>query len=341
MFLHGATEASPLVVGLHGRGATPENFSRSFAAYPGTIELALVQGFFRVGPGFQWVDVAGSDDEELGTALAASEARLWPIIEKIAHGRPIIVAGFSQGAFMTYALATKHPDAIAYAFPIGGGEPSMLRPRDHAPTAPIHALHGTDDRRVPIAYDRGTMDALQKNGSVADLREFPGTGHVISPDMREDLFAHLQDVAASRLAGPSAAQADGSSAASVAGSGASAPSTEVGLLQQSLLGTHGVADTVQSLTDEVGPRLAGSSGDARGRMGRARDEGAGTLACADRAGQRAGMGAGHRDRRSRRPGRAEAGGDGARVERRHSRRRNRGGRGSIRLPGGSPQRGRK
>lgn len=193
MFLHGATEASPLVVGLHGRGGSPEHFSRAFADYPGAVQVALVQGFFRVGPGFQWVDIGESDDDDLARALAASEARLWPIIQKIARGRRVFVAGFSEGAFMTYALATTHPDAIAYAFPLGGGEPSMLRPHDHAPTAPVHALHGTEDRRVSIAYDRATMEAFRRNGSIADLREFQGTGHVISPEMRADLFAHLQN----------------------------------------------------------------------------------------------------------------------------------------------------
>ena len=264
MFLHGASEASPLVVGLHGRGGSPENFSRAFAAYPGTIELALVQGFFREGPGFRWVDVGESaDEDDLGKALAASEVRLWPILEKIARGRPIILVGFSQGAFMTYALATKHPDAIAYAFPMGGGEPAMLRPHDHTSTAPVHALHGTDDRRVAVAWDRATVDAFQKNGSVADLREFPGTGHVISPDMRDDLFAHVQAVAALLPAGPPDARASGSSGATGASPRAPAASTEVGLLQRSLLGTQRVADTVQSLTDEVGPRLAGSTADAR------------------------------------------------------------------------------
>lgn len=39
-------------------------------------------------------------------------------------------------------------------------------------------------------------------------------------------------------------------------------SATVDLLQRSLLGSRRVADTVQSLTDEVGPRLAGSPGDA-------------------------------------------------------------------------------
>lgn len=42
-----------------------------------------------------------------------------------------------------------------------------------------------------------------------------------------------------------------------------AGSSEVQTLQRSLLGTRRAADTVRSLADEVGPRLAGSPGDAR------------------------------------------------------------------------------
>jgi phospholipase/carboxylesterase len=196
-FLRGGTEESPLVIGLHGRGGTPRNFARIFADYGGTIELVLVQGFYPVGDGFQWVGAGpSSSDEEFAKALSASEDRLWPVLEKLAHGRKMIVTGFSQGAFMTYVLATRHAGAIAYAFPISGLEPPLLFPHDHAATAPVHALHGTDDGRVSIDDDRATIDAFMKNGSVADLREFPSTAHIVSTAMQEDLREHIGRVVA-------------------------------------------------------------------------------------------------------------------------------------------------
>jgi phospholipase/carboxylesterase len=201
LFLHGASASSPLVVGLHGRGGSPENFARAFANYPGSIELALVQGFLPTGFGSQWIDVPPTGtDEDLARGIAAAEARLWPIIERVANGRPVIVVGFSQGAFMAWALAAKHPLAIAYAFPVSGGIPAALYPHDHQATAPVHALHGTDDARVSIAFDRVTRDAFVENGSVVDLREFAGQGHAISSEMQADLDARIQQVATSTSA---------------------------------------------------------------------------------------------------------------------------------------------
>jgi phospholipase/carboxylesterase len=202
VFLHGATASSPLIVGLHGRGGSPEDFERVFAHYPGSVEVALVQGFLPSRAGYQWIDLSPRmSDDEAARAIAAAESRLWPILEKVAHGRTMIVTGFSQGAFMTYALAARHPGAIAYAFPISGGIPAPLYPRDHAPTAPVHAVHGVEDERVSIDFDRATRDAFVANGSLADLREFPDTVHQVAPAMLADLFPRFERVAASIAGG--------------------------------------------------------------------------------------------------------------------------------------------
>jgi phospholipase/carboxylesterase len=107
----------------------------------------------------------------------------------------VIVTGFSQGAFMTFVLAARHPDAIAYAFPMSGGVPPALFPRDHAKTAPVFALHGTADETVAVTFDRATVDAFKADGAVVELREFPGAGHEMSPAMRRELIARVQAVA--------------------------------------------------------------------------------------------------------------------------------------------------
>jgi phospholipase/carboxylesterase len=109
----------------------------------------------------------------------------------LAHGRKVIVTGFSQGAMLAYALAARHPDEIAYAFPISGGAPHRLFPHNPARTAPVYALHGTDDRVIPIYFARATVAAFRDSGGKAELREFAGTGHTITPAMHADLVAHI------------------------------------------------------------------------------------------------------------------------------------------------------
>jgi predicted esterase len=77
-----------------------------------------------------------------------------------------------------------------HAFPIAGGAPYRLLPRGHAPTAPVYALHGSDDPVIDVAYARRAVAAFREDGARAELHELPG-GHVISPEMRADLYARV------------------------------------------------------------------------------------------------------------------------------------------------------
>ncbi len=124
--------------------------------------------------------------------MSAAEERLWRGIVEEAHGRRVIVGGFSQGAVLAYVLAARHPGAIAAAFPVSGGAPAPLRPHDHTPTAPVYALHGTADDVIDIAFARATVAAFQADGATAELHEQAGAGHTFTPEMREELVAHVQ-----------------------------------------------------------------------------------------------------------------------------------------------------
>ena len=92
---------------------------------------------------------------------------------------------------LSFVLAARHPGQILHAFPISGGAPGPLRPRAGSAAAPIFALHGTTDDVVPVDYARATVADFKKAGATAELSEYPGVGHVISPKMKEDLFARI------------------------------------------------------------------------------------------------------------------------------------------------------
>jgi phospholipase/carboxylesterase len=185
--------AAALVVGLHGLGGSAERFARVWEGVEAPYEVALVEGFLPHDGGAAWFEwPPGASDDELAALVAAAEAKLWPVITTLAHGRKVIVTGFSQGAVMTFALAAKHPAEIAYAFPIAGRLPAKLAPT--ARGAPIHALHGTADPVVEIELARAAIGAFAAAGGAADLREFPGVAHTISPDMRAELLASIAAV---------------------------------------------------------------------------------------------------------------------------------------------------
>jgi len=195
LFARGADEASPLLVGLHGRGGTPERFMRVWRDFPAKLEIALAQAPLPYADGGEWFDwPPAMTDDALADVVSAAEARLWPAIAELAHGRKVLVSGFSQGAVLAYVMAVRHPDAVAYAFPIAGRMPSRLLPRGSVRTAPVYALHGTADDMIGIDASRETIAAFQAIGAPAELREFAGVGHTIAPEMRDELVARVRAV---------------------------------------------------------------------------------------------------------------------------------------------------
>jgi predicted esterase len=183
---------APLVVALHGRGGTPEHF---LGPWRGDFEVAGPQGFLPVGNGYGWFDwPAGLTQEELASRIIAAVDRLWPAIAEIAAGRKVIVLGFSQGAVLAFALAARHPEAVAWAFPIAGTAPPQVLLADRAP-APVYAVHGADDSVIDLSRARATVDAFKAHGGTIELRVFPGVDHAIPDPVRDDVLAHLRAAA--------------------------------------------------------------------------------------------------------------------------------------------------
>ena len=146
---------APLVIGIHGRGSTRENFSRIFRDFSQRVQIAMPQAFMRYGDGFSWFQLTRSQtDAEFAAALDTAEQKLWAAMSEIARGRRMFVTGFSQGGMLSYVLAARHPREIAYAFPISGGAPRALLPRGRAASAPVYALHGASDDLIEVAFAR-------------------------------------------------------------------------------------------------------------------------------------------------------------------------------------------
>lgn len=188
-----ADEGSPVVVGIHGRGDTPESFSDIFHAYEGRARFVFPRAEEPYGEGFTWFSLAKGMDE--GTVAAnvdrAAEA-LHGRLTKLVGQRRYLVVGFSQGGFLSYALAAKYPNEIACALPVAGALPAPLRPSTWSSARPrILAFHGEDDGVVAVEWDRTTQSELLRRGADVHLTTYPGLGHRTSPELRRALYEEL------------------------------------------------------------------------------------------------------------------------------------------------------
>lgn len=182
----------PLVVLLHGRGNRPR-VPASPLESPVPFRMFIPQAPDPLGDGFTWLAVPSlAEDAQLFTrSLTGRVDQLAPAIEAFMRlrptlGKPILV-GFSQGAIMSFALATRYPSLFAAAFPMAGWLPPELYPSSKADIKYPYffAQHGGSDTIVPTARGRATVSALRARGLQVDYREAPGVPHVVSPEMAD------------------------------------------------------------------------------------------------------------------------------------------------------------
>lgn len=190
LFTQGADTSSPLVVAIHGRGDNPKHWVDSWSRFPAKVEVLLPRAFERFGEdGWSWFALSSSQtDAEYAASVGDAEKKLWPAILNARGDKPrkLIVTGFSQGGILSFAMAARHPNEIARAFPVSGGCPVALRPRGGQKAAPVFALHGDADRVLSIDGSRDAIKAFKDEGAEATLKEYGGVGHMITPEMNRD-----------------------------------------------------------------------------------------------------------------------------------------------------------
>ena len=195
LFPGDADETAPLIVAIHGMGDKPDNWIDDWKAFPAKAQVVLPRAFTKYGEGFSWFEFRdGATDAEFGAEVGASEEKLWKGIAKLAGARKMIVTGFSQGGILTFAMAARHAGQVVYAFPISGSCPGPLLPKNKARAAPLVALHGTADQVLAFKWGKGAVDAFKEQGNDATLKEYPGVGHQLTPEMHADLWSEIQRV---------------------------------------------------------------------------------------------------------------------------------------------------
>lgn len=185
----GIPETLPLVIALHGRGDGPEVPTRVYRSLHQPYRFVMPRGPLEVESGYAWFSVRTVDAQEalLAEEIVTQAAAVAQIIEALRSSDPrpsrVIVAGFSQGGILTYALVARHGALFDAAFPMAGWLPTSLVPEAAPPDAPpTFALHGEDDEWVAASLAEQTVAALGAAGFDVELRMFPGVTHVLSDE---------------------------------------------------------------------------------------------------------------------------------------------------------------
>ena len=173
----------PLLVLLHGYGANEQDLLPVAAQLDPHLAVASLRGPYQIRPGgYSWVN--GNTADELDTA----RRKVIECIDQVAdstgadRGR-VYLAGFSQGAMLTLAIALTEPEKIAGAAVLSGRLAAAVRDNHAAPERlrgfPILVTHGTDDQQIPVRSAHDIRQALKPMGVAVDYHEFD-SGHFIS-----------------------------------------------------------------------------------------------------------------------------------------------------------------
>ncbi len=202
-------KASALCVFVHGRGQTPEDMADGVIRHlPQDVAYALPRATDK-----SWYAARAIDPLMPATRaeLAASLMQLAGVIaafRNIAPGKPLLLAGFSQGACLAveHAFAGNHaPDALAALTGCRVGVAADTRAANLPPGLPVYLSGADADPWIPVAAFADAVAALATHGAALRADIFPGREHAVSAPEITMLAGILRDLSQGqkpRMEGP-------------------------------------------------------------------------------------------------------------------------------------------
>lgn len=176
----------PLIVALHGVGATAANLAAALRPLEAVAEVIAIDGaerFDRGGTARQWFSVAGVTEADRPHRVARALPALLHRLDRIASDRHIrrqdlIMLGFSQGAIMTLAMVAGglHPGR---AIAIAG---RLAAPVVAGGRADVLLVHDRADRVMSPALSAEAAMLLADAGHRTTPIFTDHIGHAIGPD---------------------------------------------------------------------------------------------------------------------------------------------------------------
>ncbi|MGN6759467.1 MAG: alpha/beta hydrolase [Thermomicrobiales bacterium] len=196
--------AAPLVIGLHGRGSSPDDLAGLAPLLDTGWRYVFPRAPLRLdfgvyGTGYSWYEPIPATPEQMTAARALLAAFLAALHERlmIPPGRSALL-GFSQGAAMTLAAGLRAPTpyaalvALSGYLPEAADLPTVIAARTGQP---VLIAHGTHDDVLDITLARRARATLEAHGLTPEYHEF-ALRHEIGDEelaaVRDFLHRHLR-----------------------------------------------------------------------------------------------------------------------------------------------------
>jgi len=195
---------APIIILLHGYGSDERDLFELYPALPANFIVVSARAPFALqGSGYQWYDIKMEDGKRTGKKedIAASREKIITFIGQVvnrygADAKQVYVAGFSQGAIMSYEVGLTVPAKVKGIAPLSGKiYPSLRTMVKNGPDLKklkIFVAHGTADDRISFAEGKAAVEYVRSLGLQPEFHEYAGMGHSISADVMKDLVAWLQ-----------------------------------------------------------------------------------------------------------------------------------------------------
>lgn len=137
------------------------------------VHVFLVRYFERTG--HTWVSPSQIQANFLDWMETLTDAISYVAEQPGVDPRRIGLLGFSLGAYLALALATRDSRIIAVAEFFGGLAPPFAA--DAAKLPPVLVLHGDQDPVVSVEEARKLQNLLEQNRIPHEVKIYPGQGH--------------------------------------------------------------------------------------------------------------------------------------------------------------------
>lgn len=191
------TEASPLIIALHGYGCRADMMTMEWSGVADRIGAILVapQGVYKVkgSSGYSWFG-PGSVDYDEADHLVRLTLDLVMKDYEIDRDR-LILTGFSQGGYVAYVVSTKQPYLFPAVIPMGAGYVAAIDAPERATGSGrprFYFMIGEHDQSVDQIDD--AVEAFVRAGYAVEKRIYPGVGHAFPKNMIEEIHEALDFV---------------------------------------------------------------------------------------------------------------------------------------------------